>query len=125
MHRAMMSSVGSQKEVGNGSIPLRLRRFAESHQSRPIRLLLVDDHVVVRAGLRSLLRSSGKIQVVREARRAADAVRQATALHPNVVLISVRVPGVLGPGVLGIEACREIRRRHPGIHTQRKEGESG
>jgi DNA-binding NarL/FixJ family response regulator len=70
----------------------------------PIRLLLVDDHEVVRLGLRSLFVRTGRIQVVGEAGTAAGAVEEATRLTPDVVLLDLRLPD--GSGV---DACREIR----------------
>lgn len=73
-----------------------------------IKLLLVDDHEVVRIGLRTLLGRAGRIQVVGEAGSVRDAVREATRLSPDVVLMDVRLPD--GSGV---EACREIRATRP------------
>lgn len=70
----------------------------------PIRLLLVDDHKVVRVGLRTLLGGTGRIQVVGEAETMVDAVTEAARLKPDVVLMDVRLPDGSG-----IEACREIR----------------
>lgn len=74
-----------------------------------IRVLLVDDHEVVRYGLRSLLEAEGDITVVGEAGDGAAAVRQAEALRPGVVVMDVRM-GAMD----GIEACRIIRDRVPG-----------
>lgn len=78
----------------------------------PIRLLLVDDHEVVRIGLRTLLERSGKIQVVGEAGTLASAVAEALRLQPQVVLMDVRLPD--GSGA---EACREIRAASPDIRV--------
>jgi DNA-binding NarL/FixJ family response regulator len=78
----------------------------------PIRLLLVDDHEVVRIGLRTLLERSGKIQVVGEAGTLASAVSEALRLQPQVVLMDVRLPD--GSGA---EACREIRAASPDIRV--------
>lgn len=78
----------------------------------PIRLLLVDDHEVVRIGLRTLLERSGKIQVVGEAGTLASAVAEALRLKPHVVLMDVRLPD--GSGA---EACREIRAASPDIRV--------
>lgn len=77
-------------------------------KTKPIRLLLADDHEVVRLGLRSLLVRSGAIQVVGEAETATDAVKKAVRLKPDVVLMDVRLPE--GGGV---QACREIRASCP------------
>jgi DNA-binding NarL/FixJ family response regulator len=73
----------------------------------PIRLLVVDDHEVVRVGLRTLLHHHGMI-IVGEAGTKAAAVRAVTRLKPDLVLMDVRLPD--GSGV---EAAREILARHP------------
>lgn len=73
-------------------------------KNRKIPVLLVDDHEVVRVGLRSLLSREPGIEVVGEAGSAADAVAQADRLRPRVVIMDVRLPDRSG-----IEACREIR----------------
>lgn len=73
-----------------------------------IRVLLVDDHDVVREGLRSLLRRSPDIEVVGEAATAASAEAEAARLSPDVVVLDVRLPD--GSGV---EACRAIRAQRP------------
>ncbi|WP_455244967.1 response regulator [Petrachloros mirabilis] len=77
--------------------------FVKPAKSRKIRLLLVDDHEVVRVGLRTVLHNNQGITIVGEAATKAEAVREATRLHPDVVLMDVRLPD--GSGV---EACREI-----------------
>jgi two-component system response regulator DevR len=76
-----------------------------------MRVLVVDDHEVVRAGLRVVLESEEDIEVVGEAATAAEAVARATALRPDVVLMDVRL-GEEGD-VGGVEACREIRSALP------------
>jgi two-component system response regulator DevR len=73
-----------------------------------VRVLLVDDHDVVREGLRSLLRRAPDIEVVGEAATAAAAVAEAQRLRPDVVVLDVRLPD--GNGV---EVCREIRAQRP------------
>ena len=73
-----------------------------------IRLLLVDDHEVVRIGLRTLLDRIGMIQVVGEAGTAAEAVAETIRLKPDVVLMDVRLPDGTG-----IDACRDIRTACP------------
>ncbi len=77
-----------------------------------IRLLIADDHEMVRLGLRSILESDVRITVVGEAGSPQDAVYQATLLRPDVVLMDVRMPGGSG-----IEACREILGRHLGTRV--------
>jgi len=69
----------------------------------PIRLLIVDDHEVVRAGLRALLAGTGGIAVVGDAGSVTEAVREAARLAPDVILMDLRLPDGSG-----IDACREI-----------------
>ena len=68
-----------------------------------IRLLIVDDHQLVRAGLRTLLAHADDLEIVGEAGCVADAVREAALLAPDVVLMDLRLPDGTG-----IDACREI-----------------
>jgi two-component system response regulator DevR len=76
--------------------------------NRPLRVLIVDDHEVVREGLRSLLNRHEDISVVGEAGTVGTAVEEAARLRPEVVIMDVRLPD--GSGV---EACREIRQVNP------------
>jgi DNA-binding NarL/FixJ family response regulator len=75
---------------------------------KKIAVLLVDDHEMVRAGLRSLLARDSGIQIVGEAGTRAEAVRAARHLAPDVILMDVRLPD--GSGVV---ACRDIRAARP------------
>ncbi len=75
-------------------------------------ILLVDDHEVVRLGLKSLLEHSDKFEVVAEAGTAKDAVRMVEKYHPDVVLMDIRLPGVSG-----IDACQEITERWPDVRV--------
>ena len=77
-------------------------------ETRDIRLLLVDDHEVLRLGLRTLFTEAGGFHVVGEAGTMTEAIAQGLALTPDVVLMDVRLPDGSG-----IEACREIRTGHP------------
>jgi two-component system, NarL family, response regulator DevR len=74
----------------------------------PIRLLLVDDHEIVRIGLRTLFAQTDGIEVVGEAATAPDAVNEAIRTKPDVVLMDVR----LRDGS-GVDACREILTKCP------------
>lgn len=78
----------------------------------PLRLLIVDDHEVVRQGLVALLDRRDGFQVVAEAGTAADAVLQARTHKPDVVVMDVRLPDGTG-----IEATREIRAELPGTRV--------
>ncbi|MFQ5656681.1 MAG: response regulator [Candidatus Methylomirabilales bacterium] len=77
-----------------------------------IRLLIVDDHEVVREGLRSVLGRRQGFEVVGEAGSAAGAVDEARRAAPDVVIMDVRLPDGSG-----IEACREIREERPGARV--------
>ncbi|MFI6603439.1 response regulator [Nonomuraea sp. NPDC050536] len=70
----------------------------------PIRLLLCDDHVVVRAGLRALLSSADGIEVVGEAGSGDEALAMAARTHPDVVLMDLQ----LGDGMDGVTATRKL-----------------
>jgi two-component system response regulator DevR len=76
--------------------------------AEPTRVLLVDDHEVVRQGVRTLLEAEPQIQVVGEAESVKEAIRQATWLQPDVVVMDVRLTDGSG-----IEATREIRAHQP------------
>ncbi len=74
------------------------------------RILLVDDHEVVRLGLKSLLDRHPQFDVVGEAGTAKEALEKVFRLLPDVVLMDIRLPGTSG-----IEACEEITRNYPDI----------
>jgi two-component system response regulator NreC len=71
-----------------------------------IRLLLVDDHAVVRSGLRMMLENEADTEIVGEASSAAEAIEAATRLKPNVILMDIGLPDLSG-----IDATREIKKR--------------
>jgi two-component system response regulator DevR len=85
--------------------------MAETAETRPTtRVMLVDDHEVVRARLCSLLTAQEDLEVVAEASTAADAVLRARSYLPDVVVLDVRLPDRSG-----VEVCRDIRAEHPEI----------
>lgn len=76
--------------------------------ARRIRILLADDHAVLRAGLRALLSAQGDLEVVGEASDGAEAIRLTQALHPDVVVMDIGMPGVSG-----IDATARIKHDLP------------
>ncbi len=75
-----------------------------------VRILIVDDHEVVRQGLRALLERQPGFQVVAEAGSVEEAIREADTKKPRVVIMDVRLPD--GSGV---EACRDIKAADPSV----------
>jgi two-component system, NarL family, response regulator DevR len=75
-----------------------------------LRVFLLDDHEVVRAGLRSLLEDAEDIEVVGEAGTVQDALVRVPLAQPDVAILDVRLPDGSG-----IEACRQIRSDHPEV----------
>jgi DNA-binding NarL/FixJ family response regulator len=78
--------------------------------SDQIRVFLLDDHEVVRRGVRELLESEGDVTVVGEASTAAEALARVPAVRPQVAVLDVRLPD--GDGV---SVCRDIRSAHPEV----------
>lgn len=76
-----------------------------------IRILLADDHVLVREGVRMLIESQPDMEVVAEASEGGEAVRKSIELRPDVVLMDISMPGTNG-----LEATRLIRQASSGIH---------
>ncbi len=75
------------------------------------RVFLLDDHEIVRRGLKELLEQEADLEIVGEAGTAEEALSRIPPTQPDVALLDVRLPD--GDGV---EVCREIRSRHPEIH---------
>ncbi|MGW7573384.1 response regulator [Streptomyces sp. NPDC054765] len=81
----------------------------------PLRVFILDDHEVVRRGVRDLLEAEDDIVVVGEAGDARQALARVPAVRPQVAVLDVRLGGTDGPGSdhEGIEVCRELRARVP------------
>src|SRR5579864_8723038 len=99
---------GRSLRVVSGPPPTHHRTGEES----VIRLLVVDDHAVVRLGLVSLFSTARNIQVVGEAASVAQAIVVARERHPDVVIMDARLPDGSG-----IDGCREIRSEHSETHV--------
>ena len=79
-------------------------------QRGPIRVFLLDDHEIVRRGIKELLESEGDIEVVGESGLAQEAARRIPALRPDVAILDGRLPDGSG-----IDVCREVRSVDPSI----------
>jgi DNA-binding NarL/FixJ family response regulator len=77
-----------------------------------VRVLLVDDHAVVRTGARSLLSSVDYVEVVGEAATADEALAQITKLKPDIIIMDISLPGVSG-----IELTRRVRHSYPEVQV--------
>ena len=76
-----------------------------------IKVLIVDDHQVVREGLRRIVQMDGDIEVVGEAESGEEAITKVVNLSPDVVIMDLKMPGMDG-----IAATREIKQRMPHIN---------
>lgn len=77
-----------------------------------LRILIVDDHEVVRLGLRTLLSSHRDFSVIDEAASAEEALEKVRLHHPDVVVLDIRLPGTDG-----IKACEMIKQGYPTVHV--------
>ena len=77
-----------------------------------IRVLIADDHTIVRAGLTALLGTEKDIEVVGEAKNGAEAVSDAVELHPDIVIMDLMMPKMDG-----VEATKELVRKAPSVKT--------
>src|SRR5947209_1985645 len=96
----MVNTQPDQPSTGNAS--------ENESINRPIRVLLADDHALVREGTRRLLEAEGDVEVVAEAASGEEAIEAARRLHPNIAIIDIAMPGIGG-----IQATREIKAHCP------------
>jgi len=78
-----------------------------------IRVVVVDDHAVVRQGFRRILEENGSVEVIAEGGSGEDAVRLAVEQNPDVVIVDLAMPG----GLSGIEAARQIMEKAPQVRV--------
>lgn len=77
-----------------------------------VKVLLADDHAILREGLASLIEKQGDIVVVGEAESGEECLEKAAELSPEVVVLDIKLPGMSG-----IEACRLLKANHPQIRV--------
>jgi two-component system, NarL family, response regulator LiaR len=80
--------------------------------TQPIRVVLADDHAVVRTGIREFLEQSGDISVVAEATDGSEAIELIAEHQPDVAVLDIRMPSLTG-----IEATRRIKAEYPGVRV--------
>lgn len=85
---------------------------AEFADTTPIRVLLADDHDILRQGLKLLLEAQPDLQVVGEARTGRTALEQVAELLPDIVVLDISMPDMDG-----LEACQHIRGQYPGTQV--------
>jgi len=88
------------------------RRPRRGGAAAPIKVLLVDDHALIRAALRRLLESFEELEVVGDVENGREAIAAAEALRPDVVLMDVVMPGMNG-----VEATRQLKRALPHVRV--------
>src|SRR5579864_1067669 len=107
--RAEMKYPREAPVVDNEGISQTLSGEQEQEQPRVIRILLADDHALVREGTRRLLETESDVEVVGEAASGEEAIEAARRLRPDIAIIDIAMPGIGG-----IEATRAIKIHCPG-----------
>jgi two-component system response regulator DevR len=101
---------GAAGSVGKATAGPRMGSVERRETHVPIRVFLLDDHEIVRRGLRELLEIEDDIEIVGESGSAQEATRRIPALRPDVALLDARLPDGSG-----IDTCRDVRSVDPGI----------
>ncbi|HVA74315.1 MAG TPA: response regulator transcription factor [Acidimicrobiales bacterium] len=83
----------------------------DANDNPQIRVFLLDDHELVRRGIKDMLYTEGDVTVVGEASNGEEALEKIPMTRPDVAVLDVR----LGEGISGVEVCREIRSAHPEV----------
>jgi len=109
--RGDLRRLAASSERHDGGWQERLVYDSADDASKPLRILIADDHLVARAGLRELLSEQLKLHVVGEAANGVEAISQAMALQPDVIVMDASMPQMNG-----IEATRKIHDTLPHIH---------
>src|SRR5688572_11356268 len=78
--------------------------------SKPIRVLLADDHQMLREGFKTMLRRQSELTIIAEADNGASLLKLIEETLPDIVITDIKIP-ILD----GIEACKKINHKHPGI----------
>lgn len=105
-HAEQATDLWSENKTAARSIPNAAPSMAK--QTRVIRVLLVDDHAMVRQGLRTLLESYNDVDVVGDAANGEEALALVERFQPTVVVMDINMPKMNG-----VEATRQIKARHP------------
>ena len=82
-----------------------MSRQVKNKPNDPIRVLIADDHGVIRAGLRALLNGEPDVEVVGEATNGQETLRQAADLRPDIILLDVSMPDIDGVEVTRHRLC--------------------
>ncbi|MGH2348246.1 MAG: response regulator [bacterium] len=81
-------------------------------RAKPVRILIAEDHAMVREGIRMILATQPDFEVIGEASGGAEAVDIVANLHPDIVVMDISMPGMNG-----VDATRAIRKTHPDVHV--------
>jgi CheY-like chemotaxis protein len=112
VERCANSVLHDSLDQGEAAVPPRLTTETVSSGPKALTVILVDDHAMMRQGLRSVLEAHPDIQIIGEASDGDEAVAMVHALQPAVVVMDINMPRLNG-----IEATARIKTRYPGIRV--------